>query len=89
MFDEKLVFANSPSLCPSPVKSNLRTADPAAARACGLIRVAAARSFEHVKQCANSAVARRGPAGVSMRPARVSPSAFWNSILWLLPIAAV
>ena len=55
-FDEKLVLANSPSLAPSPVKSNRRTPIPRSTRP-RVIRVAAGISFEHVKQCTNSAYA--------------------------------
>lgn len=52
--EEKLVFANSPSLLPRPVKSKRNTAIPCSAIA-PLIRAAAKMSFEQVKQCANSA----------------------------------
>jgi hypothetical protein len=54
IFEEKLVFWNSPSDDPSPVKSNLKTAMPSKASFAAMCR-AAAMSFVHVKQCANSA----------------------------------
>jgi len=54
MFEEKLVEANSPSLCPSPVKSKRSSAIPRRASP-RPIRPTADRSFEHVKQCAKSA----------------------------------
>ena len=48
-FDEKLLFANSPSLLPRPVKSKRSTAMPRSASV-RLMRVAANPSLEHVKQ---------------------------------------
>ena len=72
MFDVKLVFSNSPSLIPSPVKSNRRTPKPTSVSALA-IREAAAMSLLHVKQCANDAKARAGPAGMSSRAASSVP----------------
>ncbi len=68
------MFSNSPSECPSPVKSKRSTPMPRLASA-REIREAAAMSFEHVKQCAKSAVARRRPIGRSKRAASSSPVA--------------
>ena len=56
----KVLSANSPSLSPSPVKSNRSTAIWRSARA-RLTCTAAFRSLEQVKQWANSAVARGAP----------------------------
>ena len=72
MLELKSVFAKSPSLPPSPVKSNRRTAMPRAARA-RLMREAAIESLPQVKQCANSAQARGYAWGRSRRAARLCP----------------
>ena len=72
MFDEKLVDENSPSLDPRPVKSKRSTATPVRASSAA-IRRTAARSFEHVKQCAKSAKARTGPLERSSRAERLAP----------------
>ena len=53
-FEEKVELAKSPSLEPSPVKSNRSTAMPLAASAAEMRR-AASTSLPQVKQCANSA----------------------------------
>ena len=58
----KLVFANSPSLAPRPVKSKRRTPKPASVSWVA-IHVAARRSLLHVKQCANRANAVAAPLG--------------------------
>jgi hypothetical protein len=52
--EENVVLANSPSLEPSPVKSNRSTAMPSAVRPSAM-RLAACTSLPQVKQCANSA----------------------------------
>ena len=64
MLELKLVSANSPSLSPSPVKSNEKTAIPSSTND-RLIRRTALRSLEQVKQCAKRAAARVGPTGRS------------------------
>src|SRR6267154_4862196 len=71
-FEEKLVLANSPSEDPRPVKSKRSTPTPAAARL-SAIRFAASTSLVQVKQWANSANARIGPTGKSIRAASSSP----------------
>ena len=73
----KLVSANSPSLCPSPVKSKRIVAMPLRASA-WLMLVAALMFLVHVKQCANNAIARAGPSGRSISPLSSTPSRFWN-----------
>src|SRR5262249_19132991 len=70
--DEKLLFANSPSLLPRPVKSKRSTAMPRSASV-RLMRAAAKPSLEHVKQCAKRAYARGVPAGRSRRAASRPP----------------
>src|ERR1700738_4959257 len=70
MFDENVELAKSPSLEPSPVKSNRSTAMPLAASAAA-IRFAASTSLPQVKQCANSAYAVGSPSG------RSSAAASW------------
>ena len=52
--DEKSVSPKSPALSPMPVKSNRKTAIPRSTRV-RLMRTAAFRSFEQVKQWAKSA----------------------------------
>jgi hypothetical protein len=59
---EKVVPSNSPSLSPSPVKSNRSVAIPFSASA-ELMYIAALLSFEHVKQCAKTAHAIGSTAG--------------------------
>ena len=69
----KWVLANSPSECPSPVKSKRSTANPSAASRAEMRR-AAAISLPQVKQWAKTAVPRRGPSAGSSRPASICPS---------------
>src|SRR5258706_8013490 len=73
-FEEKFVFAKSPSLPPSPVKSKRSTANPFSASA-ALIAAAALLSLEQVKQWAKMAYASGGPAGASSRAASDVPNA--------------
>src|SRR5262249_12074845 len=73
-FEEKWVFAKSPSLPPSPVKSKRSTAMPRSASA-ALIVAAALLSLEQVKQCAKSAYAAGAAAGASRRAASAVPNA--------------
>jgi hypothetical protein len=76
--DENVVFANSPSLEPMPVKSNRSTAMPSAVSASAM-RFAATTFLPQVKQCANSAVARGVPSGRSSTAASLSPLALGKS----------
>ena len=72
-FDEKLVFAKSPSEPPSPVKSKRNVASPASANASAMSEVALL-SFEQVKQCANNTYACGACApGMSSRAASGVP----------------
>ena len=77
--EEKFVLANSPCEWPSPVKSKRSTAIPRSASVAAMAR-AAAMSLEQVKQCANSAVARGLPRGMSRRAASIAPLWPGNSI---------
>ncbi len=65
--DEKSELAKSPSLFPSPVKSNRKTATPRSASPRATC-VAAFAFFEQVKQWAKIANAEGMPAGNSIRP---------------------
>ena len=75
----KVVSANFPADCPSPVKSKRRLPIPSAASA-ALSSRAARRSLEQVKQWANNAQPRARPRGGCSLPARVAPLAPVNSI---------
>ena len=74
----KVVSSNSPSLSPSPVKSNRSVAIPCSASAVLMYR-AARLSLEHEKQWANIAHATGATAGMWICPASVWPPAPGNS----------
>jgi hypothetical protein len=76
-----VVLANSPSLEPSPVKSNRSTAKPAPTSP-ALILDAAAMSLPQVKQWAKRAKARGRRSGKSRRPASWSPPEPVKETLW-------
>ena len=76
--DEKLVFANSPSLLAYPGEVEPQHGNAASGRDASAIREAAKMSLPQVKQWANSAKAC-GFAGKSRRAARLPPVAPGNS----------